>query len=61
MVAKVNKNAKNIPVPKKSIDNRIIVDSFIFPDTRGLLGLSILSIFISKRIICNQSSNIKKN
>ncbi len=46
---KVNNEAKNIPSPKKSIANKVVVDSFIFPDARGLVGLPILSFCISKR------------
>ena len=46
---KVNNNVKSMPAPKKRIDREIAMDSFIFPDERGLFGLSILSLFMSKR------------
>lgn len=46
---KVNNNVKSIPNPKKSIASKIAMDSFIFPDERGLFGLSVLSLFMSKR------------
>jgi hypothetical protein len=46
---KVNINAKSIPKPKKSIARKIAVGFFIFPDESGLFGLSILSLFMSKR------------
>jgi hypothetical protein len=46
---KVDSNDKSIPAPKKSIAREIAVDFLMFPDERGLFGLSILSLFMSKR------------
>ncbi len=46
---KVNNDARSIPDTKKRIAREIAIDSFIFPDGRGLFGLSNLSLFMSKR------------